>query len=75
MIINYSNEFIYNLLKLNRDLVEAVGNAYKFGDVGRNSNPKEVERLLAKGANPNFPDLHAQPDFVMPWLPDNKRRR
>ena len=56
-------------------MVEAVGNAYKFGGVGRNPKPAEVFRLLKKGANPNFPNLHAQPDFVMPWLPDNKRRR
>ena len=52
--------------QLNRDLVEAVGNAYKFGGVGRNPNPKKVQELL---------DAGAQPDFVMPWLPDNKRRR
>ena len=64
-----------NLFQLNRDLVEAVGNAYKFGGKGRNPNPEEVQRLLTKGADPDFPDLHAQPDFVMPWLPDNKRRR
>ena len=56
-------------------MVEAVGNAYKYGSVGRNPNPREVERLLTKGADPNFPDLHAQPDFVIPWLPYNKRRR
>ena len=56
-------------------MVIAVGNPYKFGNVERNPNPKEVERLLTKGADPDFPDLHAQPDFVMPWLPDNKRRR
>ena len=56
-------------------MVEAVGNAYKFGGKGRNPNPKKVEELLAKGVDPDFPDLHAQPDFVMPWLPDNKRRR
>ena len=65
--------FIYNL-KLNRRLVEAVGNPYKFGNVERNPNPHMVERLLMRGAHPDFPDLHAQPDFVMPWLP-NKRRR
>ena len=52
--------------QLNRDLVEAVGNAYKFGGVGRKPNPKKVQELL---------DAGAQPDFVMPWLPDNKRRR
>ena len=62
-------------IKLNRELVEAVGNAYKFGGVKRNPNTKRVEELLKKGADPEFPDLHAQPDFVMPWLPDNKRRR
>ena len=61
--------------QLNRDLVEAVGNAYKFGGVKRHPKPEEVKRLLAPGADPNFPELHAQPDFVMPWLPDNKRRR
>ena len=47
-------------------MVEAVGNAHKFGGKGRNPDPKEVKKLLEKGA---------QPDFVMPWLPDNKRRR
>ena len=52
--------------QLNRALVEAVGNAHKFGGVGRNPKPDEVKRLLEAGA---------QPDFVMPWLPDNKRRR
>ena len=46
--------------------MEAVGNAYKFGRVGRKPNPKKVQELLDQGA---------QPDFVMPWLPDNKRRR
>ena len=55
----------YNL-KLNRRLVEAVGNPYEFGNVGRNADPKMVELLLEQGA---------QPDFVMPWLPNNKRRR
>ena len=55
----------YNL-KLNRRLVEAVGNPYKFGNFGRNADPKMVELLLEQGA---------QPDFVMPWLPNNKRRR
>ena len=34
-----------------------------------------VDMLLAKGSDPNFPDLHAQPDFVIPWLPDNKDER
>ena len=60
--------------KLNRDLVMAVGNPFKFGNVERNPNPKEVERLLTKGADPNFPDLHAQPDFVMPWTLTKRRR-
>ena len=46
--------------------MEAVGNAYKFGGVGRNPDPEKVQKLLDEGA---------QPDFVMPWLPDNKRRR
>ena len=59
-------------IQLNRDLVEAVGNAYMFGGVRRNPNPQEVERLLRRGADPNFPDLHAQPDFVIPWKSDNK---
>merc|ERR1712180_558538 len=54
-------------MKLDRELVEAVDNAYKFGDVGRDPDPERVRKLLnEKGA---------QPDFVMPWLPDNKRRR
>ena len=54
------------LIKLDRALVEAVGNAYPYGDKGRNPDPKEVDKLLKEGA---------QPDFVMPWLPTNKRRR
>ena len=52
--------------QLNRDLVEAVGNANKYGGVGRNPDPEKVRKLLDEGA---------QPDFVMPWLPDNKRQR
>ena len=55
--------------------MEAVGNAYKVGDVRRNPNPSEVKRLLTKGADPNFPDLLAQPDFVIPLLPDEKETR
>ena len=61
--------------QLNRDLVEAVGNANKLGGVKRHPKPEEVKRLLAPGADPNFPELHAQPDFVIPVLHDNKRRR
>ena len=45
--------------------MEAVGNAYPYTG-GRKPNPKKVKDLLEKGA---------QPDFVMPWLPSNKRRR
>ena len=56
-------------------MVEAVGNAYTFGGVKRNPNPEEVKRLLKQGADPDFPHLHAQPDFVIPWLPKNKQRR
>ena len=51
--------------------MEAVGNAYKIGEVGRNPDPEKVKRLLTKGANPDFPDLYAQHDFITPWLPDN----
>ena len=54
------------IIKLDRDLVEAVGNAYPYCDDGRNPQPEKVEKLLEAGA---------QPDFVMPWLPTNKRRR
>ena len=52
--------------QLDRDLVEAVGNAYPYCGGGRNPKPEKVEKLLEDGA---------QPDFVMPWLPQNKRRR
>ena len=52
--------------KLNRDLVEAVGNSYQFGGIERNPDPEKVQKLLDEGA---------QPDFVMPCLSDNKRRR
>ena len=46
--------------------MEAVGNAHPYAKKPRNPDPKRVKELLAAGA---------QPDFVMPWLPDNKRRR
>ena len=46
--------------------MEAVGNAYPYDRNGRKPNPLEVRKLLEEGA---------QPDFVMPWLPTNKRRR
>jgi len=45
--------------------MEAVGNAYPY-HIGRKPDPTKVRELLDKGA---------QPDFVMPWLPSNKRRR
>ena len=52
--------------QLDRDLVEAVGNAYPYCGGGRNPKPEKVKELLEEGA---------QPDFVIPWLPTNKRRR
>ena len=54
------------IIQLDRDLIEAVGNAYPYCDRGRNPKPEKVKELLETGA---------QPDFVMPWLPTNKRRR
>ena len=69
----YLNRFIFEiekdsqyLIQRDRALVEAVGNAYPYGDKGRNPDPEKVKALLEDGA---------QPDFVMPWLPTNKRRR
>ena len=61
-------DFIFNscIIQLDRDLVEAVGNAHPYCENGRNPDPDKVEKLLKAGA---------QPDFVMPWLPTNKRRR
>ena len=55
----------YNFQR-DRELMEAVGNAHPYAKTPRNPNPERVRKLLADGA---------QPDFVMPWLPDNKRRR
>ena len=46
--------------------MEAVGNAHPYQKKQRNPDPELVENLLKNGA---------QPDFVMPWLPSNKRRR
>ena len=46
--------------------MEAVGNAHPYNSKQRNPNPERVDQLLKEGA---------QPDFVMPWLPSNKRRR
>ena len=46
--------------------MEAVGNAYPFCGNGRKPDPTKVKGLLEAGA---------QPDFVMPWLQTNKRRR
>ena len=46
--------------------MEAVGNAYPYCANGRKPDPTKVKDLLEKGA---------QPDFVMPWLQTNKRRR
>ena len=52
--------------QLDRKLMEAVGNAHPYNRKQRNPDPKLVDELLKAGA---------QPDFVMPWLPSNKRRR
>ena len=46
--------------------MEAVGNAYPYCENGRKPDLNKIKDLLEKGA---------QPDFVMPWLPSNKRRR